>query len=155
SPDRWGRMLLRRREAISARSEGRVERPLVESDYLLGVHDLNRSGALRFRVDGVYRDDHPTLAAPPLTSLRELEHASRALDQRTSSLDADDEERWLRMLIAPGGSLGGARPKASVSDEAGRLWVAKFPSDHDDDDVGLWEGVAHALAELSGVEVPQ
>ena len=58
------------------------------------------------------------------------------------------------MLIAPGGSLGGARPKASVLDEEGRLWIAKFPSRKDEDDVGAWEGVTHALAERAGVTTP-
>ena len=154
SPDRWGRMLMRRREAVLARSEQRAEVNLLESDYLLGVHDLNRMGGLRFRVDGVFRDDRSSLAAPPLTSLRELEHASRKLDERDTVLDVEDEKRWVLMLIAPGGSLGGARPKASVVDEGGHPWVAKFPSDHDEVDIGAWEAVVHDLARLAGIEVP-
>lgn len=154
SPDRWGRMLMRRREAIAARSEGRAEHQLRESDYLLGVHDLHRPGALRFRTDdGDYLDDRVDFAAPPWTSLRELEHASRQMERR-DALDVADESRWLRMLIAPGGSLGGARPKASVLDEEGRLWIAKFPSDHDDVDMGVWEAVVHELAKSAGVIVP-
>ena len=144
---------MRRREAQVARTEGREERRLLESDYLLGVHDGHRMGALRFRVDGVFLDDNDELAAPPWTSLRELEHASLQLERE--DVDEDPEYgRWLRMLIAPGGSLGGARPKASVLDEIGRLWIAKFPSRKDEDDVGAWEGVTHALAERAGVTTP-
>ena len=138
SPDRWGRVLMRRREAQLARAEGRAERHLLESDYLLGVHDGHRMGALRFRMDGRFLDDNSELASPPWTSLRELEHASLQLE-REGVEDEPDYGRWLRMLIAPGGSLGGARPKASVRDEKGRLWIAKFPSRSDENDVGAWE----------------
>jgi serine/threonine-protein kinase HipA len=153
-PDRWGRVLMRRREAQLARVEGRAERRLVESDYLLGVHDGHRIGALRFRVDGRFLDDNDELSAPPWTSLRELQHASLELE-RSGAEDDPDYGRWLRMLIAPGGSLGGARPKASVTDERGRLWIAKFPSRGDEVDVGAWEGVVHDLAERAGIAVPE
>lgn len=152
-PDRWGRVLMRRREAHAARVEGREERRLMESDYLLGVHDGHRMGALRFRVDGVFLDDNDELAAPPWTSLRELEHASLQLE-RDDVDDDPDYGHWLRMLIAPGGSLGGARPKASVLDEQGHPWIAKFPSQKDDDDVGAWEAVVHALAMRAGLVAP-
>jgi len=110
-------------------------------------------GALRFRVDGRFLDDNDELASPPWTSLRELEHASLQLEQDGAE---DDPEygRWLRMLIAPGGSLGGARPKASVRDERDHLWIAKFPSRSDDEDIGAWECVVHELAGLAGVVVP-
>ncbi|MFT5048689.1 MAG: serine/threonine-protein kinase HipA [Chlamydiales bacterium] len=153
SPDRWGRVLMKRREAQLARKEGREARRLVESDYLLGVHDGHRMGALRFRVDGIFRDDNDDLSAPPWTSLRTLEHASLQLEGD----DAENEpeyDRWLRMLIAPGGSLGGARPKASVLDEHAHLWIAKFPSQRDEEDVGAWESVAHELAQNAGIDVP-
>jgi len=153
SPDRWGRVLMRRREAHLARAEERAERRLRESDYLLGVHDRHRMGALRFRVDGRFLDDNDELASPPWTSLRELEHASLELE-RQGVEDDTDYARWLRMLIAPGGSLGGARPKASVRDERGRLWIAKFPSRADEEDMGAWERVVHDLAERAGVAVP-
>lgn len=153
-PDRWGRLLMRRREAQLARAEGRVERRLLESDYLLGVHDRHRMGALRFRMDGRFLDDDDELASPPWTSLRELEHASLQLE-REGIEDNPEYGRWLRMLIAPGGSLGGARPKASVRDGRDRLWIAKFPSRNDEDDVGAWESVVHDLAELAGVAVPE
>jgi serine/threonine-protein kinase HipA len=153
SPDRWGRVLMRRREAQLARAEKRGERRLLESDYLFGVHDGHRMGALRFRMDGRFLDDNDELASPPWTSLRELEHASLQLE-REGAEDDPDYGRWLRMLIAPGGSLGGARPKASVRDEKGGLWIAKFPSRGDDDDIGAWEGVVHDLARQAGVTVP-
>lgn len=154
SPDRWGRVLMRRREAQLARAEGRAERNLLESDYLLGVHDAHRMGALRFRVGNRFLDGNDELASPPWTSLRELEHASLEMERRGVE-DDPDYGRWLRMLIAPGGSLGGARPKASVRDERERLWIAKFPSRNDEDDVGAWEAVVHELARRAGVTVPE
>jgi serine/threonine-protein kinase HipA len=153
SPDRWGRVLMRRREAHIARSERRAERRLLESDYLLGVHDRHRMGALRFRVNGRFLDDNDELASPPWTSLRELERASLELEREGVENDTD-YGRWLRMLIAPGGSLGGARPKASVRDEDGWLWIAKFPSRNDEEDIGAWERVVHDLAERAGIAVP-
>jgi len=152
-PDRWGRVLMHRREALVARVEGREERRLLESDYLLGVHDGHRMGALRFRLDGAFLDDNDELAAPPWTSLRELEHASLQLERDDAEQDPD-YGRWLRMLISPGGSLGGARPKASVLDEDGQLWIAKFPSRGDQDDVGAWESVVHTLGRRAGITVP-
>jgi serine/threonine-protein kinase HipA len=154
APDRWGRVLMRRREAQLARAEGRAERRLLESDYLLGVHDGHRMGALRFRVGDRFLDDNDELASPPWTSLRELEHASLQLEREGAEADPN-YSRWLRMLIAPGGSLGGARPKASVRDQREHLWIAKFPSRNDDDDIGAWELVVHELARRAGVDVPE
>ncbi|MBW2465189.1 MAG: HipA domain-containing protein, partial [Deltaproteobacteria bacterium] len=153
-PDRWGRVLMRRREAQLARAEGRDERRLLESDYLLGVHDGHRMGALRYRVDGRFLDDNDELASPPWTSLRELEHASLELERSDAASDPE-YGLWLRMLIAPGGSLGGARPKASVRDEHGHLWIAKFPSRSDEEDTGAWESVVHGLAGAAGIDVPE
>ena len=154
SPDRWGRVIMRRREAQQAREEGREERRLFESDYLLGVHDAHRMGGLRFCVEGRFLDDRKELASPPWTSLRELEQASLRLEDDHAE-DDPSYSRWLRMLIAPGGSLGGARPKASVVDEMGHLWIAKFPSRRDDEDIGAWESVLHTLAQRAGLTVPQ
>jgi serine/threonine-protein kinase HipA len=147
SPDRWGRFLMDRREAQAARMEGRERHPLHDSDYLLGVFDGNRMGALRFRteVNGPFMDDNAEFASPPWTSLRELENASLQIERQGSESDPHFRE-WLRILIAPGGSLGGARPKAGVMDPQGNLWIAKFPSRGDDDDKGLWELVVHRLA---------
>ncbi len=152
-PDRWGRLLMRRREAQQAREEKRRERNLLESDYLLGVHDNHRMGGLRFRTtpDGPFLDDNQHLASPPWTSLRELEQVSLNLE-RDDATDDPDYSKWLKMLIAPGGSLGGARPKASVLDDMGALWIAKFPSRRDDDNIGAWEEVAHVLARRAGIQ---
>jgi len=151
-PDRWGRLLMRRREAQSARDEKRRERKLLESDYLLGVHDSHRMGGLRFRMtsDGPFLDDNQHLASPPWTSLRELEQVSLNLE-RDDAAEHPDYSKWLKMLIAPGGSLGGARPKASVLDDNGSLWIAKFPSRRDDEDIGAWEELAHILARRVGI----
>ena len=151
SPDRWGRVLMQRREAQLARETRRAERTLLELDYLLGVYDGHRMGGLRYRVgDGPFLDDNTELASPPWTSLRELEQASLALERPDAERDPA-YGKWLRMLIAPGRSLGGARPKASVLDERQRLWIAKFPSGRDSDDIGGWEGVLHALARRAGI----
>lgn len=153
SPDRWGRVLLQRREAQRARAQKRREMPLLESDCLLGVYDLHRLGGLRFRsAGGPFLDDNSELASPPWTSLRELEQASLQLERVGVERDPS-YGKWLSMLIAPGRSLGGARPKASVLDTKGRLWIAKFPSDNDTNDIGAWESVAHALARKAGVVV--
>ncbi|MDL2339397.1 MAG: HipA domain-containing protein [Pseudomonadota bacterium] len=155
SPDRWGRLLMRRRleRAQRAGIEAAAVR-LVESDYLLGVHDAFRVGALRFRLDdaGDFLDNQHDLAAPPFVQLRELEAASLALERDEDNTAAQGDQ-WLRMLIAPGGSLGGARPKASVVDPDGHLWIAKFPSVRDEHDVGAWEMVVHTLARGCGLQV--
>lgn len=137
--------------------EGRDDpkRRLVESDYLLGVHDEFRVGGLRFRVgdDGGFLDDRSHVAAPPFVKLRELEAAVSALE-RDDDNTAPEGGDWLRMLIAPGGSLGGARPKASVIDPDGRLWIAKFPSVRDECNVGAWELIVQTLARQCGLNVP-
>jgi serine/threonine-protein kinase HipA len=157
SPDRWGRMLMRRRLEREQRA-GRVGKTvrLHESDYLLGVHDTFRVGALRFRLNdaGDFLDNRHGVAAPPFVQLRKLESASLALERDENNTAAAGEE-WLRMLIAPGGSLGGARPKASVSDPNRQLWIAKFPSVRDEHDVGAWELVLHTLARTCGLLVPE
>ena len=152
APDRWGRVLMRRWEAQRAREEGRKPRTLLESDYLLGVFDGHRSGGLRYRLgpDGPFLDDDAELASPPWTSLRKLEQISRALEQDGVE-DDPSYGRWLKMLLAPGRSLGGARPKASVRAPTGELWIAKFPSRDDPHDIGAWEWVTHALATRAGI----
>jgi serine/threonine-protein kinase HipA len=151
APDRWGRALMRRREAQLAREAKRAERRLTELDYLLGVFDGHRMGGLRFRIgSGPFLDDNAELASPPWTSLRELEQASLALER--DGVERDRRyRRWLQMLLAPGRSLGGARPKASVVDPKRHLWLAKFPSASDEHDVGGWEWVVHQLANRAGV----
>lgn len=156
SPDRWGRTLMQRRENVRARREGRRPRSLTEWDFLLGVHDETRLGALRFQMPdgGAFIDSDDAWAAPPLTSLRELQAASLQLELHENEEDHPDYERWLTQLFAPGTSLGGARPKASVRDESGALCLAKFPSRQDRRDVGAWEVVANRLAAKAGINVP-
>jgi serine/threonine-protein kinase HipA len=155
SPDRWGRVLMRRRLERSQRAGlvGRTAR-LYESDYLLGVHDTYRSGALRLKLndEGDYLDNQHHTAAPPFVELRELEAASLALERDEDNTAALGNE-WLQLLLAPGGSLGGARPKASVLDLQGQLWIAKFPSVHDEHNVGAWEAVVQTLARACGLVV--
>nr|HEX4315907.1 type II toxin-antitoxin system HipA family toxin [Kofleriaceae bacterium] len=154
-PDRWGRMLMQRRETQLARSARRAERRLGEVDFLLGVFDGHRLGGLRYRIgDGPFLDDNAALASPPWTSLAELEQASLALE-RDGAERSRHYSAWLGLLIAPGRSLGGARPKASVVDGDGRLWMAKFPSAHDADDIGAWESVVHALAVRAKIQTAE
>lgn len=148
SPDRWGRLLMDRRLTRDIRAGILpVGTQLYETDYLLGVHDLYRVGALRYKREdqGQFLDNSAGLAAPPFAEIRALEQASLALEDDPDNV-AQQSHEWLKMLIAPGGSLGGARPKASVADDRGRLYIAKFPSARDDYDVGGWEMVANALA---------
>lgn len=155
SPDRWGRTLMDRREAAQARSEGRQPRNLLETDYLLGVYDAHRMGGIRFKEspDGPFLNNNASMATPPWTSIPELEHASLKFEE---DKDHDTNDlKWLYLLLAPGSSLGGARPKASVLDNHGKLWIAKFPSLNDDRDIGGWEMVAHDLARHSGIRVPE
>ena len=137
SPDRWGRLLMKRREAALARSEERTPITLHESDYLLGVFDGHRMGALRFKeaLDGPFLNDNKEMASPPWTSIGELEKISLKLED-DETIDAPDFINWLMMLVNPGSSLGGARPKAGILDNEKRLWIAKFPSKSDNKDVG-------------------
>lgn len=154
SPDRWGRLLMRKREAMLARKEQRKENLLFETDYLLGVYDEHRMGALRFKIEGngKFLNDNRAMAAPPFTSLRELEQASLRLEQE-DSINDPEYIKWLNMLMAPGSSLGGARPKASVIDPSQQLWIAKFPSKFDDRNIGAWEMVVHHLAKQAQINV--
>lgn len=152
APDRWGRTLMRRREAINARLENRAQRTLTEADFLMGIFDGNRMGALRFAYssDGEFMDNNRMLATPPWTAIRDLEYASLQLEEEKQP-HSTDYARWLNMLIAPGSSLGGARPKANVLDESGHLWIAKFPSNQDSKDMGAWEMVVAELARSCGI----
>ena len=156
SPDRWGRLLMDRRESIIARMENRPRRNLDESDYLLGVFDEQRMGALRFKETSseVFLNYNRNFAIPPWTSIRELEQASYQLE---NELIEDDSEilKWLYMLLAPGSSLGGARPKAGVKNIDNSLWIAKFPSKEDHYDVGAWEMIVNKLAQMAGLNVAQ
>ena len=156
SPDRWGRILMRRREAALSRIENREERKLFETDYLLGVYDSHRMGALRFKLekDGPFLNNNKEEASPPWASLRELEQISLKLEEDDVTEDPE-YLKWLSMLIAPGASLGGARPKASIVDNDGSLWIAKFPSRNDQGDIGGWEIVTYELAIMAGINMAE
>ena len=153
SPDRWGRVLMNKRERILAGKEGRKPAKLYDSDYLLGVYDETRLGGIRFKTEpnGAFLSDDKETAAPPWASLRTLEEASRNFENEDTALS----EKWLNQLIRPGSSLGGARPKATVIDPKEQLWIAKFPSKNDENDSGAWEMVTHDLAEICGLHVPE
>ena len=152
-PDRWGRLLMKRREAILAKKEDRKPRTLTDIDFLLGVYDETRMGALRFSdvKDGPFLSNDKELATPPWTTLRKLESASLAFEKNEDGM----EEKWLKQLVAPGSSLGGARPKASVLAPDGSLWIAKFPSKNDENNVGAWEMITHDLAAQCNLNVPE
>jgi serine/threonine-protein kinase HipA len=147
---------MRRREAAFARNENREEKKLFETDYLLGVYDGHRMGALRFKLedDGPFLNDNKNMASPPWTSLRELEQISLRLED-DDVIDDPEYLKWLSMLIAPGASLGGARPKASIVDNDGNLCIAKFPSRNDQGDIGGWEIVTYELAILAGINMAE
>ena len=152
-PDRWGRLLMKRREAINAKREERKPRTLTEIDFLIGVYDETRMGGLRFSKskNGTFLSNDRELATPPWTTLRKLESASLAFEKNEDGM----EEKWLKQLVAPGSSLGGARPKASVVAPDGSLWIAKFPSKYDEVNVGAWEMVVHDLAVMCNLNVPE
>ena len=150
APDRWGRVLLRRAEVRRARMEGRAPRTLFESDFLLLVDDELRTGALRFRTD----PDGPFLAEPRPGRVPPLVGLSQLLDACNRVTRRDELDEDLRLLIGPGSSLGGARPKSAIRDRDGALAIAKFPHADDDRDIVLWEAVALKLADRAGIAVP-
>jgi serine/threonine-protein kinase HipA len=150
APDRWGRALMRRAERKNAEREKRTQRTLLEIDYLLQVDDRIRQGALRFREAGTTEflaHGHP--AIPPLVELPKLLSAS---DHVLTDTDTDED---LRLLLAPGSSLGGARPKAAVLDADGSLAIAKFPAKGDEYHIESWSCVALALASKAGITTPR
>lgn len=148
APDRWGRRLLQRAEALRAALAGETPRRLTEVDYLLGCDDETRQGAVRF-TEG---PDEPFLAPPGPSRIPPLVELPRLLGaaERVESGD-DDGGRDLAVLLAPGSSLGGARPKASVREPDGALAIAKFPQAADEWEVTRWEAVALSLAERAGI----
>ncbi len=151
-PDTWGRTLMKRR-AVQLASEIDEKAPtLYEIDYLLGVSDEARMGALRFKTDpnGPFLDNCENNPIPPISSVRELQEAAKIFE---TGSDNSETKKWLDMLIAPGSSLGGARPKANVVDESGNLCIAKFPSKNDTIDKAAWEYLAYRLALGSGIEM--
>jgi serine/threonine-protein kinase HipA len=150
APDRWGRVLMRRAERRRAEYEGRAPRTVREIDYLLMVDDEARQGALRFaeRAGGPFVAGHGQMKIPPLIELPRLLSATEHV------LNDTDTDEDLRLLLAPGSSLGGARPKASVRDRDGHLAMAKFPNQDDEVNTVLWEAVALTLAAKAGIPVP-
>lgn len=146
APDRWGKILLNRKESYNAKKENRKPKTLMDSDYLLGVSDFARMGAIRFKLE----DDEDFLSneneIPPIKTLRELEAAS-------ISFENDENVEEYKMLLDTGSSLGGARPKANVIDTDGNIWIAKFPSKNDEYDVGDLEYKTYELAKKCGLNV--
>jgi len=153
-PDTWGRKLLQRRAAQKAREEGNKTPTLYELDYLLGVHDSTRMGALRFKLDpsGPFLDNDNHSPTPPWAYIRELQHSAEIFENTES---AADDKKWLDLLIAPGSSLGGARPKANILDQNDHPWIAKFPSSNDTTDKAAWEYLAYLLAIGAGIEMAE
>ena len=150
APDRWGRVLMRRAERRRAGHEGQAPRTLTEMDYLLTVDDEVRQGALRF----AEREGGPFLAEPGPRNIPPLIELPKLLSAAEHVLSGTDTDEDLRLLLAPGSSLGGARPKASVRDRDGHLAIAKFPSQGDEVNTVLWEAVALTLAAKAGIAVP-
>ena len=150
SPDRWGRRLIDRKESRDAVNENRKAHTLLASDYLLGVSDICRTGGIRLcNEDGIFINSDDANYIPPITELRRLENAVQCVEKNQGNIDP-----YLKDLLAPGSSLGGARPKANVIDVDGSIWIAKFPSKNDDYNVGAWEMVAHDMAKMCGISVP-
>ena len=153
APDRWGRTLMQRREAVAARRERRQLRRLDDWDYLVGVNDEVRIGALRLAdpESGQFLEAS-RVAVPPKARLRDLEHWAQEFERRPPQPNLE-EEQALALLLAPGSSLGGARPKANFIAEDGVLWIAKFPSRDDVHDVGAWEYLLTRVAADAGITV--
>lgn len=149
APDRWGRTLMRRMERRRADAAGTAPRTLREIDFLLLVDDEARMGALRF----AEQEGGPFLRGgvkriPPLVELPKLLAAAEHL------MEDKDSDEDLKLLFAPGSSLGGARPKASVIEKDGHLAIAKFPRKDDETNNVVWEAIALSLAKKAGLTVP-
>jgi serine/threonine-protein kinase HipA len=153
-PDRWGRLLLDRRERLNAQTEGRTVRILTNYDYLVGIEDFTRMGGLRYKSeDGDnYINTSAKYSVPPIESLGALCDACHEIELAEERNELP-EKRWLDQLIDPGTSLGGARPKANVIDKDGKLYVAKFPSKKDLENTELIEHFSHRLAAAAGINV--
>lgn len=151
-PDTWGRTLMKRRAAQWAKENKEKTPTLYDIDFLLGVYDESRMGALRFKTDpnGVFLDNNKTASTPPWSSIRELQNAAYIFENDNEN---DEINRWLSVLMAPGSSLGGARPKANILDNDKSLWIAKFPSKTDTIDKAAWEFLAYKLAIKAGIEM--
>lgn len=153
-PDTWGRTLMKRRAAQIAAENNEKTKTLYEIDYLLGVFDESRMGALRYKLerDGAFLDDNDLSPTPPWSSVRELQTAAQYFENDT---DNNLVKQWLTILMVPGSSLGGARPKANILDNEENLWIAKFPAKNDTIDKAAWEFLAYKLATNAGVEMAE
>ena len=153
-PDRWGRLLLDRRERLTAQQEGRAKRMLTNYDYLIGIEDFTRMGGIRYKEENSdgYINASAKFLVPPIESLRALCDACHEIELAEERNELP-EQRWLDQLIDPGTSLGGARPKANVVDTDGKLYVAKFPSKKDLENTELIEHFSHQLAAKAGINV--
>ncbi|MBZ9650896.1 type II toxin-antitoxin system HipA family toxin [Psychroflexus montanilacus] len=151
-PDTWGKTLMKRRAAQDARAKNEKARTLYEIDYLLGVYDESRMGALRFKteLEGPFLDNNTDTPTPPWSSLGDLQEAAYQLESDDQS---EAFRKWIAVLIAPGSSLGGARPKANIFDSKKDLWIAKFPSKSDTIDKAAWEFLAYKLATAAGIQM--
>lgn len=153
-PDTWGRTLMKRRAAQLAKKEKKPQQNLYDIDFLLGVNDFCKSGALRFKLDpnGPFLNNDNTTPVPPWVSLGELQYAVNLIE---SDKENDEVRKWLSVLLAPGSSLGGARPKANVVDKKGNIWIAKFPSKNDTTDKAVWEYLAYKLSINAGIDMAE
>ena len=151
-PDAWGKTLMKRRAAQDARAKDEKAPILYEIDYLLGVFDESRMGALRFKIelDSPFLDNDAHSPTPPWSSLGDLQEAAKQLESDDQS---EAIRKWIAVLIAPGSSLGGARPKANVFDTKKNLWIAKFPSKTDIIDKAAWEFLVYQLATAAGIDM--
>ena len=153
-PDTWGRTLMKRRAAQEAAVIGETAKTLYEIDFLLGVYDESRMGALRFKTDleGPFLDNNNLSPTPPWSSIPELQEAAQNFKNDTENEEA---RQWLAILMAPGSSLGGARPKANILDNDKNLWIAKFPAKNDTTDKAAWEYLAYQLALKAGINMSE
>ena len=153
-PDTWGRTLLKRRAHSLAKKQGKLPANLYDIDFLLGVYDENRMGALRFKLDpkSDFLDNTSQNPTPPWSSVGQLQNAVKMIE---SDQENDEVQKWLTQLIAPGSSLGGARPKANIIDQDKHLWIAKFPSKNDTIDKAAWEFLSYKLAVKSGISMSE
>lgn len=152
-PDTWGKTLMKRRAIQKAKDHNEPIPNLYDIDFLLGVYDETRIGGLRFKTDfnGDFLDNDNSFPTPPWTSIRELQNAVYQIENDNNT----DIKKWLEIILAPGSSLGGARPKANILDENNELWIAKFPSKNDDYDKGAWEFLAYLLAKDAGIHMSE
>lgn len=153
-PDTWGRTLMKRSALQEATATGKKAKTFYEIDYLLGVYDESRMGALRFKTDlnGSFLDNDSQSPTPPWSSMRELQDAAQNFE---NNIESDEARQWLAILMAPGSSLGGARPKANIIDNDKNLWIAKFPAKNDTTDKAAWEYLAYQLALQAGINMSE